>query len=402
MFLEPLRRRNPALIADAVALHRAGELPANSYVIDLDAVQRNAERMAREAEAHGLELLAMTKQVGRGAPFAAALRAGGIERCVAVDMDCALANHAGGLRVGNLGHLVQVPFAEVSAAAALEPENWTVFNLEKAREASAASARLGRAQDFLIRVHADGDIFYPGHEGGFAADDAEGVADALDELDGGRFAGITSFPALLFDEHSGTVEPTPNLQTLHRVAERLARSGRSGVRLNAPGTTSSAVFGLLATFGATQVEPGHGLTGTTPLHAVRDLPEEPALLYLTEVSHRHAGRAYCFGGGLYIDPVFAPYELKALVAAGPDPEQAFLVEAEIPPPEAIDYYGMLTSPRDRVIGVGDTVIFGFRAQAFVTRASVVGVRGAGTGRADVAGIWTADGRELDKRKGAWK
>jgi predicted amino acid racemase len=393
MFLEPLRRRNPAFVADAIALHRDGRIPANSYVIDLDAVTRNSERMVLEAETHGLELLAMTKQVGRGAPFAAALLAGGIERCVAVDMQDARANHAGGLRLGNIGHLVQVPRADARDAASLEPDNWTVFSLEKAREASAAAAAASRVQDLLIRVHAEGDIFYPGHEGGFEALEAERVADALDELSGARFAGVTSFPALLFAEERGTVEPTPNLRTLNDVAERLARAGRSDIRVNAPGTTSSAVFGRLAEAGATQAEPGHGLTGTTPLHALRDLPEEPAMLYLTEVSHHHAGEAYCFGGGLYVDPVFAPYDLKALVAGGPDPEQAFLADARIPPPEAIDYYGMLTPALDRKISAGDTVVFGFRAQAFVTRASVAGIRGAGTGTPEVAGIWTPDGRD---------
>ena len=38
------------------------------------------------------------------------------------------------------------------------------------------------------------------------------------------------------------------------------------------------------------------MSGTTPLHAVRDLPERPAVCYVSEVSHLHAGRAYCFGG----------------------------------------------------------------------------------------------------------
>ena len=65
------------------------------------------------------------------------------------------------------------------------------------------------------------------------------------------------------------------------------------------------------------------------------------MLYLTEVSHFHQGRAYCFGGGLYIDPVFAPYPLKALV--GPDPEAALAQEvaAATPDPAMIDYYGQL-------------------------------------------------------------
>ena len=35
MFLQPLRRRNPALIEQAIALHQAGSIPANAYVIDL-------------------------------------------------------------------------------------------------------------------------------------------------------------------------------------------------------------------------------------------------------------------------------------------------------------------------------------------------------------------------------
>ena len=32
---------------------------------------------------------------------------------------------------------------------------------------------------------------------------------------------------------------------------------------------------MLSDSGATQVEPGHGLTGTSPLHAVQELPEQP-------------------------------------------------------------------------------------------------------------------------------
>ncbi len=55
--------------------------------------------------------------------------------------------------------------------------------------------------------------------------------------------------------------------------------------MNAPGVTSTPVLQLLADAGATQVEPGHGFTGTTPLHMVMDLVERPAMVYLTEISH---------------------------------------------------------------------------------------------------------------------
>lgn len=135
------------------------------------------------------------------------------------------------------------------------------------------------------------------------------------------------------------------------------------------------------------MEPGHGLTGTTPLHAAGDLPERPAMLYLTEVSHLHQGRAYCFGGGLYVDPVFEPYPLTALVGRDPEAALSQEVPAEIPEPAAIDYYGQLRPGTGQRIAVGDTVIFGFRAQAFVTRAfiaPVAGVAAGGYGRATAA------------------
>jgi predicted amino acid racemase len=292
------------------------------------------------------------------------------------------------MRNGNVGHLVQVPWAEADAAAALEPANWTVFSDDKAAEAAQASQR---EQALLARIQAPGDIFYEGHEGGFPADDVVAVAERLDALDGACFAGITTFPALLFDKDTGEVRTTPNLATLERAAERLRAAGVHEVRINAPGTTSSAVFALLAEHGATQVEPGHGLTGTTPLHAVRDLEEIPAACYVSEVSHLYDGRAYAFGGGLYIDPVFPDYRVRALVAERPG--ETRLLDASIPPPAAIDYYAQLDVAERPAPRTGATVIFGFRIQAFFTRAYVAGVTGVSTGSPEVSGVWTSDGKE---------
>ena len=179
----------------------------------------------------------------------------------------------------------------------MRPDYWTVFNEEKAVEAARAAEAHGHEQALIARIQAPGDTFYSGHEGGFDAGAVEAVADMLDGTPGGRFAGLTTFPALLFDEGAGEARPTPNLTTLHAAALRLAGQGRRDIVINAPGTTSAHVMAALAEGGATQVEPGHGLTGTTPLHARSELPERPAMLYLTEVSHFHQGRAYCFGGG---------------------------------------------------------------------------------------------------------
>jgi predicted amino acid racemase len=395
MFLDVIRRRNPRLIEQTIALHQTGRLPANAYVIDLDAVEENARSIAGVAGKLGLKVFAMTKQMGRNGSFCEAVARGGIAKTVAVDMECARATHRAGLGLGHIGHLVQIPKYEAVAAAKLWPDYWTVFNREKAAEAAVASRPIGRVQPLLARIHAEGDQFYRGHEGGFPAADIVRVADALDMLPGARFAGITTFPALLFDHPSRTVKATPNLETLRHANEALVKAGRAAIEVNAPGTTSSVNLALLVEAGATQVEPGHGLTGTTPLHAVEDLPEQPAVVYLSEVSHLVGGRAYCFGGGLYIDPVFPDYEVRAIVSREPTSSAVALRKVEIPPPAAIDYYGMIEANGAKRPEVGDSVVFGFRPQAFVTRAYVVGIAGLSTGRPAVEAVYDAFGRRAD-------
>ena len=395
MFLEAIRRRNPKLIEQAIGLHQAGRIPANSYVIDLDAVEANARVMTDAARKLDLKLFAMTKQMGRNPPFCGALKRGGISKGVAVDMECARACRRADLAIGHLGHLVQVPRAEAEAAAAMAPDYWTVFNIEKAAEAANAAAGTSRSQPLLARIVGPGDRFYRGHEGGFAAEGVIETADALDRVAGARFSGITTFPALLFDTQSRKLVPTANLTTLERARAALAKAGRSSIEINAPGTSSTVAFSTLANAGATQVEPGHGLTGTTPMHAFDDLPERPAVVYVSEISHHHGGEAYCFGGGLYIDPVFPAYPLKAIVSREPRSSASALVSVEIPPPEAIDYYGMIDATGAVKPKVGDTVVFGFRPQVFVTRAFVVGVSGIASDRATAEAIHDAHGRPVE-------
>ncbi|HWK64523.1 MAG TPA: alanine racemase [Rhizobiaceae bacterium] len=394
MFLDVLRRRNPRLIEAAIGLHQEGRLPANAYVIDTDAVEANARTIRETADRHGIKVFAMTKQMGRNASFCEAVRRGGIDEAVAVDMECARATHRAGLGLGHLGHLVQVPRAEAAAAAAMKPRYWTVFNDEKAAEADGALKAAGHEGRLLARIQAEGDTFYRGHEGGFPAADIVGVAERIDRLGGGRFGGITTFPAQLFDAATRKIEPTHNTETLRRAADALAAAGRRDIEINAPGTTSSVMIPALAEVGATQCEPGHGLTGTTPLHALEDLPEMPAVVYLSEVSHLHGGRAYCFGGGLYIDPVFPDYDVKAIVSREPTSAASALRSVEIPPPAAIDYYGMVDASGAAAPRVGDSVVFGFRAQAFVTRAYVVGVSGLASGAPKVEAIHDAYGRPI--------
>jgi predicted amino acid racemase len=389
MFLDTLKRRNPALLESAVALHQAGEIPANTFVLDLDTIEANAATIATEAGRLGLTVFAMTKQIGRNPDVSRGLVRAGIRASVNVDMACARATAAAGMQIGHVGHLVQVPRAEARAAAQMFPQNWTVFDDHKAGEAASAAAWVGGDQRLLARIQHTDDEFYSGHEGGFDADDVVRVADRLDALDGAHFGGITTFPALLFDPETGRVRRTRNLDTIERAAEALRAAGRTDIEINTPGTNSTVMLQALADAGATQIEPGHALTGTTPLHAVReDLPELPAVCYVSEVSHFARGRAFCFGGGMYVDPVFPPYQERALV--GSDPGGLVELDATLPPATAIDYYGQL-DPDAHAVAAGDTVLFGFRIQAFVTRGYTAAVSGIASGTPTVHGIWRADG-----------
>jgi len=395
MFLNKLIERNPDFLSYAVQLHQEQRIPANSYLLDIDTISNNAKIQAAEGKRLGLKVFPMTKQIGRNPIAIRALAEQGLDSYVVVDMDCARAVNATGYDIGHIGHLVQIPRADTEIAASYHPKYWTVFNLQKAREASDAAGKIGWNQKILARLHAPGDIFYPGHEGGFPADEILKVAKDIDSLDHATFAGITTFPALLLNHDTGEVEPTHNVDTLMEAAKELEKAGWKNLEINAPGTTSTVMMQTLADVGSTQVEPGHGLTGTTPLHALQNLPEDPAALYLTEVSHFYQNKAYCFGGGLYIDPVFPSYDVKALVGKDPDTITEKKLSVEFPPDNAIDYYGMIHQEEERQVQIGDTVIFGFRIQAFVTRAYVVPISGVSKGEPKVEGVYTSEGRKTN-------
>ncbi|WP_240424116.1 alanine racemase [Microbacterium halotolerans] len=387
-------RRNPALLQQAIAFHQDGRVPPNTNVLDLDAITLNARAFNAEASRLGLTPFAMTKQIGRNPDAALAIAAGGITRFVGVDLDDCLAAHAAGLEAGHVGHLVQIPSHSAERAAELHPEYWTVFSIDKAVEAGRAALKQGRVQKVLARIHAPGDRFYPGHEGGFEASGIKQVADQLDAVAGVEFGGVVTFPATLFDSEAGKAKSTPNLATLTRALEDLRAAGRKDVQVNAPGTTSTSVLSTLAEAGATQVEPGHGLTGTTPLHAAEDQIEVPAVTYVSEVSHIHNDRAYVFGGGLYVDPVLGSTATHALVVpSGGELADAVELPVEMPAPEAIDYYATIPLEGNR-IATGDTVLFGFRVQAFVTRSHTMGISGLSTNNPSLAARVPATGLSL--------
>ena len=67
---------------------------------------------------------------------------------------------------------------------------------------------------------------------------------------------------------------------------------------------------------------------------------------------------------------------------------------EFPAAAAIDYYGMIDASGAPKPEVGDSVVFGFRAQAFVTRAYVAGLAGLSRGEPVVEEISDGSGRRI--------
>lgn len=395
MFLARLVATNPDLARAAVRLHQAGELRANTYLLDLDSFESNTRAIRDAADEYGLELYAMTKQFGRNPDACAAIARGGIGAAVAVDLQCMEAVRRGPLRTGHVGHLVQPSAGTEDAVAAAQPEVITVFTHEVASRLGAAADRAGRQQDVLLRVVGKGDQFYFGHGGGFAIETIVDDAHRIDAIQGLRVVGVTTFPAILADPSTGRIDATPNFMTLRRAADALRSAGVDIRQVNAPGTTSAGTMELLALGGATHVEPGNGLHGTTPLHAVDpSAPEIPAIVYVTEVGHFEGNDAYIFAAGMYIDKVLGEYELRALVGRD-DSLLERAVPAEIAPDGAIHYYAKLHLAPEHGVRVGDTVVFCFRPQVFVTRGRTQAVSGVSSGAPRLGAVYDVEARRVE-------
>ncbi len=406
-FLEQTIRRNPALIAAAVELHQAGMIPPNTLLLDFDRFVANGQALKDEAERVGLRLYFMTKQHGRNPVVFEAVTADRRASTVAVDMQCAQALHGNAVPIGHVGNLSQVPNRDLALVIRqMRPEVMSVFSISKAEAASQAAELAGVVQDVLLRVRAPGDVVFAGMEGGFLLDDLGSAAARIRNLPGVRIVGVTTFPAVSYaDAHEPCL--TPNFETLLRSAELLRKSGIEVTQINAPGNTAANVLALLASAGATHVEPGSALSGHTTFHLFDDtLPEVPAAVYVTEISHFVDGRAWTFGGGFFTDdppvPELAGFAERrhalvgATVQSALDHRVRFLGTGPAGGGRfgGIDYHGLLDVD-ERSACVGDTVVFGFRTQAFVTRAYVGVVKGVASGTPSFAGLFDVQGHRLN-------
>lgn len=385
MFLEKTMKRNAALVHYAIELHQSGRIMPDTYVIDLDAVSSNATVMLKEAEQHQIKLFFMTKQLGRNPIVSQSLVNLGFEGAVAVDFREAETLNDFGIQLGHVGHLVQTPSRMIDRVVRMNPSWVTVYTVEKAREINEACLKLGIEQNVLLRVIDHNDVLYQGQYGGIRLEDLPSSIEQLLELKNIRISGLTSFPCFLYDSTLGDFAPTENVRTMQTAKQLLQdRYGLNIEQMNMPSATCTHSIKKIKACGGTHGEPGHGLLGTTPMHAVADLAEQPAIVYVSEISHKLDNRSYCYGGGYY-----QRTHLKEAIIAD---SSGILHTSKVQPPslDSIDYHFEL----DGLYPVGHSVIMAFRTQIFVTRSVVAIVEGLSKNRPRLLGLYDSLGKPI--------
>lgn len=384
MFLEQTMKRNPKLLETAFLLHQKGKILPDSYVIDMDILLENAGNILDAARREQVMLFFMLKQLGRNPYIARELLHLGYEGAVPVDFRETLVMQRAGVPIGNVGHLVQLPDAQIEKTVAYGPRFITVYSLEKMEKINAAAKALGVRQQVLLRVHQEGDEVYSGQTAGFSL---EGMARMLEiaksRLEHLEIRGITSFPCYLYDKRKEDIAATHNLRTVMAASEILKEAGIAAPVVNTPSTTCVHTIQKMSIQGGNCGEPGHGLTGTTPMHAEKELEEKPAVAYVSEISHNFQGKAFCYGGGYY------RRSHVSYVLVGKTLEGARKLGVYPPSAESIDYHFEI--PQE--CQVGAAAVMAFRFQIFVTRSDVVLVKGIQTGNPRIIGIYDSLGNE---------
>jgi len=382
MFLDITLRRNRKLVETAFLLHQNKMIEPDTYILDVDSILYNAECIKNEADKYGIKLYFMTKQFGRNPYIASRIMNLGYAGAVAVDWREAKTLAKNGIKLGHVGHLVQIPSNEIENILLQKPEVITVYSLEKAIQISDVAKKMNITQNIMLRVIDKGDILYPAQYGGFYLKELVENGKKIAAMPNLKIYGITSFPCFLYNAESKSIEKTKNMDTLLKGKTILESELNLKLQeINTPSATCTSTIEKIYTCGGTHGEPGHGLTGTTPLHSIRDEVEIPSIVYVSEISHNLDDSCYCYGGGYYR----RSNTENALVGKTVESAKKFIFEK--PSLESIDYYLELKGKAN----VGDTTVIASRSQIFVTRSHVAVVKGIQKGNPEIVGIYDSLG-----------
>ena len=250
---------------------------SDSYIIDVDIFLENAKKILNEAKKYGIKLYYMTKQIGRNPYLGKKLQEMGYSGVVAVDFREAevFLNH--NLKIGNVGHLVQIPKNMLRKIIKSNSEIITVYSYEKAEEISEIALEMGKVQDIMLKVVDKNSSIYPGQESGFEIEGIEEDIRKLLSLKGVSINGLTSFPCFLYNKEKKRIEPTENIKAVMEAKKILKdRFSKEIEQINLPSATSVENMKMLSESGGTHGEPGHSLTGTVPMAEDVEIAELPA------------------------------------------------------------------------------------------------------------------------------
>ncbi|MCX8564279.1 amino-acid racemase [Mycolicibacterium mucogenicum] len=398
---------NSNMLAAAIDLHQAGAVPSATQLIDLDIIAQNARRTAEAAEKHGLRVYAMTKQNGLNPFMTKVMLECGIPSTCAVETLQAHRIHRYGFPLGNVGHIQNIPAAQVPAVVAMRPEFITVYTYEAAARASAAATRLGVTQRLYVRVTNQAstgtpivgvdDGAFSGLVGGWTEDTCVSGIQPLLDLPNIEVAGLTQFSAIGYGETGdpSLVKPTEAFFTMLRAKELLEKElGLVDLHLNVGGNANVGTFPVLASYGVTEVEPGVSLAGSGGFHAKQYMAELPAQVVVTEVSHYWGDNVYTAGGVFnFVSDLYDPEPMSA--AAGTDLDSARGCRIPYLYNEMVDAHGVF-GPGDPMPAIGDTVLVVHHPQAFLERGYTAAVSGIATGNPRVEGVFDAACNQLDE------
>jgi predicted amino acid racemase len=386
------------MLEAAIRLHQEGAIPPSTHLIDLDAVAHNAQVIAEAARRLRLKAFAMTKQDGHEPHMTGVVLDRGFDGITAVEAMQAYRIHRHGFPLGNVGHTSPLPWAEVERILAMDPQYVTVYTLEAARRVSDACVALGRTQPLYVTVGRTGDegtdaeLF-----GGWSeAECVEAIRPIL-ELPSVRVAGIAQHVTIDYPSQDDprTARPTEAFFTSLRARERLERQlGLSDLRINCSGNCNAITAETLASYGATDIEPGAALVGSGRFHALLEMPEIPAQVFVSEITHHWDGNAYAIGGGFGfvwdMDGTLTPF----YGIVGRSLEEARTRPLEFLGPPWYDVFGRFRDPEGKA-RVGETLLFVHLPQVIMERCYVAAVSGISTSTPIVEALLDSEGTLLD-------